>query len=272
MTTSISTAGASRHGYYANISYIDDKISDLLATLDATGLAHDTIVVFTSDHGDFLGERGLWYKMSFLEPAARVPLIVHNRARFGARRVAMPASLADVMPTLVELARPGTSAELAIPVSGRSLVPWLDGAEEDETAAVYGEYLAEGVVAPMFMIRRGRWKYIACDTDPDQLFDLRSDPHELVNLAKEPEHHDLLAALRAECARRWDANMLAEQVKTSQRARLMLFQALRRGQHFPWDFQPLRAASEQYTRNHMDVTARDQLSRFPPVPEPPKRK
>jgi choline-sulfatase len=96
---------SSRHGYYANISYLDDKIAGLLATLETTGMAEDTIVVFTSDHGDFLGERGLWYKMSFLEPAARVPLIVHNPARFRARRVATPASVADVMPTLVELAR-----------------------------------------------------------------------------------------------------------------------------------------------------------------------
>ncbi|HUF45525.1 MAG TPA: choline-sulfatase, partial [Aestuariivirgaceae bacterium] len=121
----------SRHGYYANISYIDDKISGLLATLETTGLADDTIVVFTSDHGDFLGERGLWYKMSFLEPAARVPLIVRNPQRFGPRRVAMPVSIADVMPTLVDLARPGHSAELACPVSGRSLAPWLHGEEED---------------------------------------------------------------------------------------------------------------------------------------------
>jgi choline-sulfatase len=176
------------------------------------------------------------------------------------------------MPTLVDLARPGHSAELACPVSGRSLAPWLHGDEEDPEAAACGEYLAEAVVAPMFMIRRGRWKFIACDTDPDQLFDLESDPNELVNLAKEPQHQDLLAGFRAECGKRWNSRRLAEQVTASQRARLMLFQALRRGNYFPWDYQPLRAASEQYTRNHMDVTAKDQLSRFPPVPEPQKRK
>ena len=261
---------SSRHGYYANISYLDDKIAGLLATLETTGMAEDTIVVFTSDHGDFLGERGLWYKMSFLEPAARVPLIVHNPARFRARRVATPASVADVMPTLVELAR-GNAGELASPVSGRSLVPLLEGAAEDPETTVYGEYLAEAVVAPMFMIRRDRWKFVCCDTDPDQLFDLASDPNELVNLARVPEHQERIAAFRAEAARRWNSQAIAEQVMTSQQQRLMLFQALRRGQHFPWDYQPLRAASEQYTRNHMDVTARDQLSRFPPAPEPKKR-
>ena len=261
---------SSRHGYYASISYIDDKIAGLMATLDTTRLAEDTIVVFTSDHGDFLGERGLWYKMSFLEPAARVPLILHNPARFGPRRVATPASLADLMPTLVELAHPGRQSELAGPVSGRSLVACLNGAAQDPATAIYGEYLAEGVTAPMFMIRRGKWKFICCGTDPDQLFDLDSDPHELANLAEEPQDQELLAEFRAEASGHWDAQRIAEQVTTSQRRRLMLFQALRRGQHFPWDYQPLRAASEQYTRNHMDVTARDQLSRFPPVPAPQK--
>jgi choline-sulfatase len=103
------------------------------------------------------------------------------------------------------------------------------------------------------------------------LFDLERDPNELVNLASEPDHEGRIAAFRAEAARRWNSQVLAEQVTTSQRQRLMLFQALRRGQHFPWDYQPLRAASEQYTRNHMDVTARDQLSRFPPASEPKKR-
>jgi choline-sulfatase len=263
---------SSRHGYYANISYLDDKIAGLLATLDTCGLADNTAVVIAADHGDFLGERGLWYKMSFLEPSARVPLIVHWPKRFRPRRVATPASIADVLPTLVDIARPGLSSELARPVSGRSLLPLLEGAEEDEQATVYGEYLAEGTVAPMFMIRRGRWKYVACETDPEQLFDLKSDPHELNNLAGDPAQKERLTALRAECAGRWDAAQIFEQVTTSQRSRLMLFQALRRGNYFPWDYQPLRAASEQYTRNHMDVTARDQLSRFPPVPEPQKRR
>jgi choline-sulfatase len=260
---------SSRHGYYASISYIDDKISGLLATIEACGLAEDTVVLFTADHGDFLGERGLWYKMSFLEPSARVPLIVHCPSRFQARRVASPASLCDILPTLADIARPGLSSELVWPVSGRSLLPDLEGS--DSEATVYGEYLAEGVTAPMFMIRRGRWKYICCGTDPDQLFDVEQDPRELTNLADATEYREEVARFRAECAARWDSSLLKHQVMASQQARLMLFQALRRGEYFPWDYQPLRDASEQYTRNHMDVTDRDQLSRYPPAPEARKR-
>jgi choline-sulfatase len=260
-----------RHGYYASISYVDEKIGELLAALDTCGLRDNTAVIVTSDHGDFLGERGLWYKMSFLEPAAAVPLIVSLPSRFAPARVKTPASLADIAPTLCDLARPGLAADMARQPDGRSLLGELDGSAPEPTAPVWGEYLAEGVVEPMVMVRRGRWKFIACPGDPDQLFDLDADPEERENLAASPAHEDVRRRLRAEVERRWDFDALRLEVTQSQRARLMLFEALKRGTHFPWDFQPLRDASEQYTRNHMDVTARDQLSRFPPAPEPVKR-
>jgi choline-sulfatase len=209
--------------------------------------------------------------MSFLEPAAAVPLIVSLPSRFPAARVKTPASLADLAPTLCDLARPGLAADLARPVDGRSLLGELDGSAPEPAAAVWGEYLAEGVVEPMVMIRRGRFKFIACPGDPDQLFDLDADPEERENLAASMAHEDVRRRFRAEAERRWDFDALRLEVTQSQRARLMLFEALKRGTHFPWDFQPLRDASEQYTRNHMDVTARDQLSRFPPAPEPVKK-
>jgi choline-sulfatase len=254
---------SSRHGYYASLSYVDEKIGELLSALAACGLAESTITVFTSDHGDFLGERGLWYKMSFLEPAAHVPMIVHAPGRFATRRVAAPVSLADVMPTLADLARPGLSDELAVEADGRSLLPELEG-RPDAEATVVGEYLAEAALSPMLMLRKGRWKYVHTETDLDQLFDLETDPLELENLAERAEHGALVTGFRAQMGRHWDGEAIRERVLESQRARLLLFPALRRGSHFPWDYQPLRKASEQYTRNHMDVTGKDQLSRFPP--------
>ena len=257
---------ASRHGYYASLSYVDERIGEVLAALGACGLAGDTIVIFTSDHGDFLGEHGLFYKMSFREHAARVPLIVHAPGRFGARRVREPVSLADLAPTLADLARPGLSGELALPVDGRSLVPLLEGAAENADATVAGEYLAESALAPMVMLRRDRWKLIHTPSDPDQLFDLESDPLELVNLADSTEHASVLRELREEVARRWDLDAIERDVRQSQRARLAVFRALQQGVTYPWDFQPSRAASKQYTRNTMDVAVRDQQSRFPPPP------
>ncbi|MGE0006676.1 MAG: choline-sulfatase [Parvibaculaceae bacterium] len=257
---------AARHGYYANISYVDDLVGKLMAALVATGKLADTVIVFTSDHGDFLGERGLWYKMSFLEPSAHVPLIVWSPENFAARRVGEPVSLADILPTLVDLGSDG-KAPLARKVDGRSLYPLLHGAGETADATAWGEYLAEGAMAPLYMLRRGTWKFIHTPSDPDQLFDLAADAEERVNLAETREHRPLARSLRREVEAAFDIPRITQAVLESQQARLMMFEALRRGAHFPWDFQPLRDASEQYTRNHMSVTDRDLKSRFPPAPD-----
>ena len=94
---------ASRHGYYASLSYVDERMAEILAAFETCGLSEDTVTVFMSDHGEFLGERGLWYKMSFLEHSARVPLVVHAPGRFESRRVTTPVSIADLAPTLADL-------------------------------------------------------------------------------------------------------------------------------------------------------------------------
>jgi choline-sulfatase len=233
---------AARHGYYALVSYVDDKVGQLLAALDATGLRDDTIVVFASDHGELLGERGLWYKMSFFEPSARVPLLVHAPDRFEPRRVSRSVSLVDLLPTFAELA--GADAPPAAPLDGSSLVPLLHGAAgKDE---VVGEYLAEGVFAPLVMIRRGAYKFVHCPTDPDQLFDLDADPHELTNLAKaEP---DVAAELRGEVAERWDLKALADAVRASQRRRLAIVEALSQGRATSWDYVPPSDSRSRYVR------------------------
>lgn len=257
---------AARHGYYANISYIDDLVGKLLGALEATGKLDNTIVVFTSDHGDFLGERGLWYKMSFLEPSAHIPLIIWQPKRFKPRRVSEPVTLCDILPTFADLATDG-KATLARKVDGRSLYPLLAGAQENPEATAWGEYLAEGAIAPIYMLRRGPWKFIHTPVDPDQLFDLGTDPDERINLAGHPQHLPQAQSFRREVEQAFDIPRITSDVLASQQARLMMFEALRRGAHFPWDFQPLREASEQYTRNHMSVTDRDLKSRFPPAPD-----
>jgi choline-sulfatase len=252
---------ASRHGYYANLSYVDERIGEVLDALEACGLAEDTVTIFCSDHGEFLGEHGLFYKMSFREHPARVPLVVHAPGRFAARRVRAPVSLADITPTLAHL----VSQDLSRPVDGRSLLPLLEGGPEDAEATVAGEYLAESALAPIVMLRRGRWKFIHTPSDPDQLFDLESDPLELVNVAGRAEHVAVADEFREDVRRRWNLDALERSVRESQQARLAVFRALQQGVVHPWDFQPVRPASRQYTRNTMDVAERDRLSRFPPA-------
>jgi choline-sulfatase len=254
-----------RRAYYGAISYVDDQIGLLRRTLTETGLADDTVVVLLADHGDMLGERGLWYKMSFFEGAARVPLIVAAPHRFQPRRVAASVSLVDLLPTLVELAGDGAAGDYAAPLDGRSLVPHLAGTGGHDEAI--GEYLAEGAIAPLVMIRRGRDKFVHTPSDPDQLFDLADDRDELRNRAADPAATAQVRAFRDEIAARWDLPRLHEAVIASQRRRHLVTAALKLGQYHPWDFQPLRDASRQYVRNNLDLDDIEAAARLPRADE-----
>ena len=216
-----------RHGYYAAISYVDERIGEVLAALTESGLAGDTIVLFTADHGEMLGERGLWYKMAFFEPSVQVPLIVWAPGRFAPRRVAEPVSQLDVAPTLLDLC--------GLELDGRSLAPALGGAPLGP-ADVVAEYLAEGVRSPALMLRRGRHKYVWCEDDPEQLYDVEADPHELVNLAD--AETQLRTELGADVRRRWDLHGLNEAVLRSQEQRRVVVAGLRRGRPPRWSFVP----------------------------------
>jgi choline-sulfatase len=254
---------AARRGYYGAISYVDDHIRALIALLRETGRLDDTIVIVTSDHGEMLGERGAWYKMSFYEGAARVPLIVRAPARFPPGRIPAAVSTMDLLPTLVALAGDGGTSGVVGPLDGRSLLPHLSGAPDRDEAVA--EYLAEGAIAPIVMIRRGRRKFIHSPADPDQLFDLASDPHERADLAHDLASAGVVREFRREVAARWDLRALDREVRQSQRRRIAVSQALGTGVQTPWDFTPAYDASRRYIRNHMDLADLEEMARFPPV-------
>jgi choline-sulfatase len=217
----------------------------------------------TSDHGDMLGERGLWYKMTFFENAARVPLIVHAPKQFMPRRVTESVSTIDLLPTLVELATGKRETVWPDPIDGRSLVPHLNGdGGHDET---FGEYLAEGALAPIVMIRRGRYKFIHSPVDPDQLFDLEADPRELVNLAGDPAHAKAVASFLDEVNDRWNLGTLREEVLASQRRRRFHYAATTQGRIQAWDWQPFNDASQRYMRNHIELDTLEAMARYPRV-------
>ena len=247
----------SRRAYFANISYLDDKIGTLLDTLEATG--QEAVILFVSDHGDMLGERGLWFKMSFYEGSARVPLMIAS-PDMAPGLVTDPVSNIDICPTLCDLA--GADMSEVMPwVAGESLVSLGQGATRESPVAM--EYAAEASYAPLVCLRHERWKYTRCALDDDQLFDLQADPHELTNLASDPSHHDTLERFRAEAATRWDLDAFDAQVRESQARRWVVYQALRQGGYYPWDYQPLQKASERYMRNHMDLNVVEDSQRFP---------
>jgi choline-sulfatase len=247
----------SRQAYFANISYLDDKVGEILQTLEDT--RQEAIVVFVSDHGDMLGERGLWFKMSFYEGSSRVPLMI-SAPYMEPGLQTTPVSNIDICPTLCDLA--GVSMEDVMPwTTGISLVPMGQGQERLEPVAI--EYAAEASYAPMVCLRSGQWKYNRCALDPDQLFDLEADPHELTNLADHPEHQGTLQSLRALSRDRWNLDAFDADVRKSQARRWVVYEALREGGYYPWDYQPLWAASEQYMRNHMDLNILEESKRFP---------
>jgi choline-sulfatase len=249
----------SRQAYFANISYLDDKIGGILATLEATRMADNTIIVFCSDHGDMLGERGMWFKMNFFEGSARVPLMISVPGG-QARQVSEPTSNLDITPTLAALA--GVSLEEVAPwTDGESLLASMGG--ERRTSPVLMEYAAEGSEAPLVAVRDGKYKFIHCELDPPQLFDLEADPEELVNLAVDPAHAGRVADFMAQVRARWDMARYDAEVRESQARRWVVYEALRNGSYYPWDFQPLQKASERYMRNHMDLNILEESQRFP---------
>ena len=246
-----------RRAYFANISYLDEKVGEVLQTLEDT--RQEAVIMFVSDHGDMLGERGLWFKMSFYEGSSRVPLMIAAPV-MEPGLVATPVSTIDVTPTLCDLACVDMS-EVMPWTEGESLVHLGQGGSRDTAVAM--EYAAEASYAPLVSLRYGKWKYNRCALDPDQLFDLEADPHELTNLAEVAEHQGTVTSLRAKSEARWDLDAFDAAVRHSQACRWVVYEALRNGSYFPWDYQPLQKASERYMRNHMDLNVLEENQRFP---------
>ena len=252
----------SRRGHFANISYIDDRIGDVLRAVEAMRLTDRTVVMFLADHGDMLGERGLWFKMHFFEGSARVPLMISGPG-IKPRSVGEPVSLIDLAATMAELAGlpAGDFGRLS---DGRSLVPEMEGRSGGRPVLL--EYSAEASIAPLVAVRDGSMKFIHCTADPPMLFDLGTDPRELNNLAGLPEHAGAQRHLAGIAAEQWDLEAFDAAVRRSQESRLLVYGALRNGHYYPWDHQPLQKASERYMRNHMDLNELEVSSRFPRDP------
>ena len=259
-----------RRAYYGAVSYVDDCIGKLLETLKECRLDQDTIIVFSGDHGDMLGERGLWYKMSYFEASVRVPLLIHAPALFAPHRVSANVSTLDILPTLVDLA--GTKLWPNLLMDGNSLLPHLEN-RAGGSDTVYAEYCGEGTIAPLMMIRRGDWKYITFPADPDQLYNLSTDPLEKVNLASLPAKHPLhtaivasaLAAFQSEAAAKWDMPAITSSVLQSQRQRRLVWTSLRTGKFTSWDYNPEDDGREKYIRSHIPLDDLELKARFPPV-------
>ena len=176
--------------YYGMVSFLDDNIGRVLKTLSETGLDGDTLVVYTSDHGDNLGTRTFWGKSNMYEEAVGVPLILNGPGIPAGRHVATPVSLVDAYPTIIDaVGETATAEERKLP--GTSLLKLLDGQDADRT--VFSEYHAVGSMTGIFMVRFGRFKYVHYDGYRPQLFDLDADPMETRDLALAGGHDTAIA-------------------------------------------------------------------------------
>jgi choline-sulfatase len=210
-----------RAAYWGLVTRLDILVGRILSTMERLGLAENTLVAYTSDHGDQLGERGLWWKHTFYEESVAVPLILSWPGRLPAgQRRPQVVNLIDVTATMLEAlgAQPlphaqGTSL---LAVARDAAVPWID-----ET---FSEYCTDavpnwtgGMAVRQRMIRSGPWKLIYYDGYRPQLFDLSSDPHELSDLAEDAAHRAVREQLTRTLLADWDPAAIAQRMQERRR-------------------------------------------------------
>ena len=189
------TLRRTRSAYYGLVTALDNYVGEILDTLERTGQMEDTLVIYTSDHGEILGDHGLWWKCCMYEQSVGVPLVMSGPDIEKGQTIDQPVSLLDVLPTMTDAL--AISADPAW--RGVSLLPVARGEQSpDSERAVFSEYHAHGVSRGFYMIRRGRYKYVYYLNGPNQLFDLESDPYEMQNLVNDPDHSVVRQSLEGE--------------------------------------------------------------------------
>jgi choline-sulfatase len=196
-----------RAAYYAMTEYVDRRMGTVLEALDRAGLAEDTLVVYASDHGEMAGEHGCWWKSTYYEGSAGVPLIARLPGEVPA------GSVSDAIVNLTDL---GPTS-----VDGQSIWPTMRGDHPgDWTDETFSEFFERRGVNPSRMIRSGRYKLWDHPLDPDlspALFDLEADPDEEHDLADDPEYADVRDRLLSRLHEDWNPEWVAER-STEKRA------------------------------------------------------
>ena len=203
--------------YYALVSFLDHNIGQVVAAIEAAGLTKSTRVIYTSDHGDNLGCRGLWGKSVMYEESTAIPMIMAGSGITPGAVVDTPASLVDCYRTVLEaVGCPITAEDRARP--SHSLWEIAAGARPDRH--VLSEYHAVASITGSFMIRHGRWKYIHHVGYRPELFDLERDPGETSDLAERPDMASVLAECKAALCRICDPEAVSAEAFADQHRRI----------------------------------------------------
>ncbi len=180
--------------YYANLTFMDECLGQVLRALNDAGLAENTIVLYCSDHGEMLGEHNLWVKFVFYEPSVGVPLLFRVPGLVARNEVChTPVSLVQLLATLCEQCK----IEVPPGLDGDSLLPLLREPSAPRDTTVYSEFNLHTPNA-RYMMRRGDWKYCYYVSDIPELYNLRDDPEELRNMAGSAEYREKADELKAQ--------------------------------------------------------------------------
>jgi choline-sulfatase len=204
-----------RSAYLAMVTELDEYLGMILDELDRSGLRDSTIVVYTSDHGEMLGEHGLWLKNNLLDDSVRVPLILAGPGVPAGRVIDTPVSHVDLVATLLDFGGGDATG-----LHGRSLRPLMAGEQGGHPGWAYAESHSEGNLTGSFMIRKGPWKYIHFSWFPSLLFNTDADPGEFRNLAGSPEAREVEKELREILLSRVDPEQITEAAFREQERRL----------------------------------------------------
>ncbi len=178
--------------YYGLCSWLDNNVGEILQALKLSGMQENTTVVYTSDHGDNVGARGLWGKSNLYQESVCVPMIIAG-ADITPGTCKTPVSLIDLSATITS----HFNTEIDGAEGIRSLVK-IAGEDHDIERAVFSEYHAAGAVSGAFMLRKGRFKYNHYIGFPPELFDLEADPEETTDLSRDPGYANTLSAMESE--------------------------------------------------------------------------
>ena len=208
-----------RAGYYGLVTHFDRQIGKVLEALEENGLAEDTVIIYTGDHGEMAGEHGMWWKSNFYEGAASVPLILSWPERFpSGERQRSIVNLVDLGPTMIEIAEADPLPDIA----GRSLVPLLRGEDVEWPDETFSEHYPSNGVPPARMIRRGPWKLVHYEGYRPQLFNLDEDPEEFHDLGEDPQYEDVRTELTQRVLADWSASYIVEKLAQRTRAHSVL--------------------------------------------------
>jgi choline-sulfatase len=209
-----------RSAYYGLCTFIDDYIGRVLKALRDSGLEEDTLIIYTSDHGEPLGDHDLWWKCNMYEESVGIPLIVAGKGLPQNVTNHSPVSLVDITSTISEAVGVRPDSEW----KGKSILPLLpQNKEESDNRLVFSEYHAHGTSHGMFMIRKGKYKYVYYPQNPEQLFDLEDDPQEMKNLAEASEYAQLKEQLYKELLSLVQPDEVDRKALSDQKSRLQKY-------------------------------------------------